>query len=72
MSIRALALELYKAQQRVDHLEKEREKAPPQEKERITGELEPALAELRQLRKMLDGAKTESPFAAKSSPKRHR
>jgi hypothetical protein len=72
MSIRAIALELYKAQQRVDRLEKERSKAPPQENERISGQLELARAELKQLRKMLDGAKTESPFAAKPSPKRHR
>jgi uncharacterized protein YicC (UPF0701 family) len=62
MSIRAIALELYRAQQQVNRLEIEKENAPPQEKDRIDDELQRALAELKQFRRMLDGAKTESPF----------
>ena len=43
MSIRAIALELYRAQQKVNRLENEMENAPPQEKDRIHGELQLAL-----------------------------
>jgi hypothetical protein len=70
MSIRAIALELYRAQQQVNRLEIEKENAHPQEKDRIEGELQRALAELKQFRRMLDGAKTESPFI-KGSARRY-
>ena len=64
MSIRAIALELYRAQQKVNLLENEKENAPPQEKGRVNIELQLALAELKQLRNMLDGAKAETPFSS--------
>jgi hypothetical protein len=70
MSIRAIALELYRAQQRVNRLEIEKENAPPQEKDRIHTELQLALTEMKRMRRMLDGAKTESPFT-KGSARRH-
>ena len=66
MSIKALAQELYKAQQKVDRLEKELAQAGAQEKERIKPELQAALLERKQLRKMLDGAKVPNPFADKT------
>jgi hypothetical protein len=70
MSIRAIALELYRTQQQVNRLETEKANAPPQEKDRIHGELQLALAEMKQMRKMLDGAKGESPFT-KGSARRY-
>ncbi len=57
MSIRHLAIELYRAQQKVDTLEKARAAAPPQEQAAVEEELRMARAELRMLRKMLDGEK---------------
>ncbi len=71
MSIKALALELYRAQQKVDRLEKELAKADPRDRERLKLELREAEAERKQLRKMLDGAKTPNPFADKT-PGRYR
>jgi hypothetical protein len=71
MSIKLLAQELYKAQQKVDRLEKELAQAGPQDKERVKGELQTALLERKQLRKMLDGAKVPNPFADKT-PGRYR
>jgi len=57
MSIRLIALELYKAQQLVDQLEKELEKAAPGAKDGIREKLRIARAEMMQLRKILDGRK---------------
>jgi hypothetical protein len=57
MSIRALALELYRAQQAVDTLQKALEKAPPAERDGLTQELRVARKELEMLRKMLEGRK---------------
>ena len=62
MSIKALALELYRAQQKVSGLEKELEQAAPPEKDRVKGELRAAVMEMKLMRSMLDGAKVESPF----------
>jgi hypothetical protein len=62
MSIRAIALELYRAQQKVNRLQNELGSAAPQEKDHINKKLQLALVELKQMRKMLDGAKVESPF----------
>jgi hypothetical protein len=62
MSIKALALELYRAQQKVSGLEKELELAAHQEKDLIMDELRVAVSEMKMLRRMLDGAKVESPF----------
>ncbi len=66
MSIKALALELYRAQQKVIRLEKEFSRADIQDKDRIKEELKAADAERVQLRKMLDGAKAPNPLADKS------
>lgn len=70
MSIRAIALELYRAQQKVNRLENEKASAPPQAEDHINDELRLARAELTQLRKMLDNAKGESPFST-GSARRH-
>lgn len=71
MSIKALALELYRANQKVDRLERELAQADPKDKERVKRELQTAEAERKQLRNMLDGAKTPNPFADKP-PGRYR
>lgn len=65
MSIRALAREMYRAQQNVDRLEKLLEKAPPTEAEKIRGELRMAKAELATLRRMMSGEKESSDFRKK-------
>ena len=57
MSIRHLALDLYRAQQKVDKLEKALAAAPPREVAAVEEELRRARAELQLLRKMLDGEK---------------
>jgi predicted nucleic acid-binding Zn-ribbon protein len=66
MSIRAIAIELYRAQQKVARLEKELEQAAPEEAAPLKEELRTARLELRQMRTMLDGAKVESPFTTRS------
>ena len=66
MSIRAIAIELYRAQQKVARLENELEQAAPEEKGLLEEELRAARLELRQMRTMLDGAKVESPFTTRS------
>ena len=67
MSIRALAKDLYKAQQCVDHLEKELKTADPENTERLCGELRQAQAELRMLKKMMAGEKEGAAFRKKYS-----
>ena len=67
MSIKALALELYRSQQRVAALEKELAAATFDKQDGLREELRMATAELHQLRKMLDGAKTPSPFRSQPS-----
>jgi hypothetical protein len=62
MSIKALALELYRAQQKVSDLEKKLEQAAHPEKDLLVEELRVAVSEMKMLRRMLDGAKVESPF----------
>jgi len=57
MSIRHLALDLYRAQQKVDKLEKARAAAAPREQAAVEEDLRVARAELQLLRKMLDGEK---------------
>lgn len=57
MVIRALALELYRAQQNVHRLELELEKAAPAQKEQIKEELRGAVAEHDQLRRLVEGKK---------------
>jgi 5-bromo-4-chloroindolyl phosphate hydrolysis protein len=67
MSIRAIALELYRAQQKLSELETKLEQAPLGEKEAIRQELREAQAEWQMLRKILDGEKSPSPFKSKPS-----
>jgi Skp family chaperone for outer membrane proteins len=67
MSIRALALDLYKAQQNVDDLQKALSAAAPGEKDRIARELHAAQHELQTLRRMLDGKKESGSFRKRFS-----
>ena len=60
MSIKHLALDLYRAQQKVDRLEKTLAAAAPGELAAIEEELRGAKAEWLMLRKMLDGEKENS------------
>jgi len=60
MSIRALALELYRARQRVEQLQKRHDAAPQNEKAELSRELRFALNELEMLGKMLEGKKDSS------------
>lgn len=62
MSIKALALELYRAQQNVSKLEFQLQEASSGDKQMIEEELREAQAELKQLRRILDGEKTPSPY----------
>lgn len=65
MSIKAIAQELYRAQQNVERLEKEIEVVPSSEKDGLREELRQARAEWQILRKMLDGEKETSSFRKK-------
>jgi hypothetical protein len=62
MSIRALALDLYRARQAVDRLEKAHENASQDEKTALGQELKMAQEELAMLRRMLDGEKESGSF----------
>lgn len=67
MSIKALALELYKAKQKADRLEAQLEEATINERESIKSELREAQAELKILRNILNGEKTPSPYRTNPS-----
>lgn len=67
MSIRMLALDLYKAQRAVDKLQKDLKSAAPGEKEAVAGELRAALKELEILRKMMEGKKADGSSGRKLS-----
>ena len=62
MSIRAVAKDLYKAQQYVDQLQKKIDAASPAEKVNLEGELKLALQDRDLLRRMLDGEKESGSF----------
>lgn len=62
MSIRAIALDLYRAQQKVAQLEKDLESASPAEKETLAVDLQYAKNEFAMIRKMLDGEKESGTF----------
>lgn len=62
MSIRAIAKDMYRAQQAVGKLEAELEKALSQDKEAILENLRQAKAEWQLLRNILNGEKAPSPF----------
>ena len=64
MSIKALALELYRAQQKVDMVKRKIETCSGEEQENLENELKAAKKEWQVLRKMLDGRK-ESGSAVK-------
>jgi hypothetical protein len=67
MSIRAVALDLYKAQQKVAQLEKDIEDAASSEKEVLAQELKFAQKEWQMIRKMLDGEKESGSFRKRFS-----
>ena len=67
MSIKLLAIELYRAQQNVAHIKAQLDEAAPLSTlEVVREELRQAQAELQQLRKMLDDKKTSSSFKVPS------
>jgi len=65
MSIKVLAIELYRAQQKVDKIRKSIEKEPYEQQEILKGELKEAEREHQMLRKMLDGRKESGSFKKK-------
>ena len=67
MSIKALALELYRARQKVDMIQKEIELKSGKEQETLKNELKIAQKEWQLLRKMLDGRKESGPFQKRFS-----
>jgi hypothetical protein len=67
MSIRALALELYRAQQNVETLQKQHDNATLTEREELVQELNFARKELQMLRRMLDGEKESGSFRKRFS-----
>lgn len=62
MSLKALARELYRAQQQVERLEKLLLSATPEEETALQCELRDARAERLQLQKMIDGRKDSAPL----------
>ncbi len=66
MSIKALAIELYKALQNVHRLQDELGKASLGEKDQLRHKLKSAEAEYNQLRRMLEGEKEPSPLSRDS------
>lgn len=71
MVIRALAADLYRAQQKVHRLQEQLETAPLAEKERLKRELLIASAECAQLRRLVEAKKQKPPFRTsfKNDPK---
>ena len=66
MSIRSLATELYKAQQKVHRLQDKLESAELKDKDLLRAELRRAEAACAQLRRIMEGEKQGSPFSKKS------
>ncbi len=62
MVIRALARELYRAQQNVHKLQDRFDKAPLAERDRLRQELRSAQAECDQLRRLVEARKEPPPF----------
>ena len=67
MSIRALALELYKAKQKMDALQKKHDSAPSADKAVLAQELKMVQKEFQMLRRMLDGEKESGEFRKRFS-----
>lgn len=65
MSIRAIARDLYKAQQNVERLEQAIQAAHPAKQEPLTGELRQARKELEMIKRILEGEKESSTFRNK-------
>ncbi|MEE4165553.1 MAG: hypothetical protein V2I35_06105 [Desulfocapsaceae bacterium] len=66
MSIRALAIELYRAQQKVHRLQEKLEKVSINDRDRLRQELKQAEAECYHLRRLVDGKK--EPFFSSRNP----
>jgi hypothetical protein len=62
MSIRAIALDLYRAQQQVAALQTVCDQASQSDRDALIQELRAAQKEMETLRKMLDGEKEAGPF----------
>ena len=62
MVVKALALELYKAQQKLHKLQDELEGADLKDRERLRRELQQAEAERDQLRRLIEGRKEKPLF----------
>ena len=67
MSIRALALDLYRAKQAADELELAHQNGSEAEKAALAQNLKAAQQELQLLRRMLDGEKESGPFRERFS-----
>ena len=67
--LKALATELYRAQQKVHRLQEQLENAPLSEIDALTRELRGAAAECNQLRRMIE-AKKQQPLPSTSRKKR--
>ena len=67
MSIRAIALELYRAQKKVAELQKALEAVEQGAAEKLSQELRAAEKEMSMLRKMLDGEKESGNFRKRFS-----
>ncbi len=67
MSIKALALDLYRAQQKVDTLKRAIDEASYKDQEGLKSELKMAQKEWQILRNMLDGEKESGSFRKKFS-----
>ena len=67
MSIRSLARDLYKAQQKVTALQQEVDSAPQDKKDSLTQKLRYSQQELQMLRRMLDGEKESGTFRQRFS-----
>lgn len=62
MSIRAIAKDLYSAQQKYDALKRQFDDCPPSERDKVKIEMEVARKELEILRGMLEGEKESGDF----------
>jgi hypothetical protein len=62
MSIRMIAKDLYRLQQKVEHLELEVNTAPPGKKEGLEEQLRRARAERDRIRSMLEANKEPAPY----------
>lgn len=67
MSIRTMALELYRAQQEVEALQKKHDSATADGKKALAQDLNLAIKEKQMLRRMLDGEKESGVFRQRFS-----